>query len=152
MTTSISTNHFCMDLALRTGALSCWNLKGPSPNCCHKVGNTESSRMPLYAVASRFPFTETKGPSPNHEKQPQTIIPPPPNVTVGTMHFRQVASLQRMHFHCSKIQYRQALHHSRWRLALHMVILDFYAAAGPWKPISWNSQRTVLVLACWRCF
>ncbi|KAK6297583.1 hypothetical protein J4Q44_G00321660 [Coregonus suidteri] len=41
----------------------------------------------LYAVAFRFPFTGTKGPSPNQEKQPQTIIPPPPNFTVGTMHW-----------------------------------------------------------------
>uniref|UniRef100_A0A4W5LEJ2 Uncharacterized protein n=1 Tax=Hucho hucho TaxID=62062 RepID=A0A4W5LEJ2_9TELE len=56
-----------------------------SPNCCHKVGSTESSRMSLYAIALRFPFTENKGPNPNHEKHPQTIIPPP-NFTVGTMH------------------------------------------------------------------
>uniref|UniRef100_A0A4W5K0L6 Uncharacterized protein n=1 Tax=Hucho hucho TaxID=62062 RepID=A0A4W5K0L6_9TELE len=32
---------------------------------------------------SKFPFTGTKGPSPNHEKQPQTIICHPPNFTVG---------------------------------------------------------------------
>ena len=38
------------------------------------------------AVALRYPFTGTKGPSPNDEKQSQTIIPPPPNFTVGTMH------------------------------------------------------------------
>ena len=44
------------------------------------------SRMSLYAVALRFPFTRTKGPSPNHEKQPQTIIPPEPNFTVCAMH------------------------------------------------------------------
>ena len=42
----------------------------------------ESSWTSLYAV----PFTGTKGPSPNHEKQPQTIISPPPNFTVGSMH------------------------------------------------------------------
>ena len=35
--TPILTNHFCMDLALCTGALSIWNRKGPSPNCCHKT-------------------------------------------------------------------------------------------------------------------
>ena len=35
--TSISTNNFFMDLALCTGTLSCWNKKGPSPNCCHKL-------------------------------------------------------------------------------------------------------------------
>ena len=48
--------------------------KGPSPNCCHKVGSTELSRMSLHAVALRFPFTGTKGPSPNHEKQPQPLF------------------------------------------------------------------------------
>ena len=46
--------------------------------------------MSLYAVALRFPFTGTKGPSLNHGKQPQTIISPPPNFTVGTMHWGQV--------------------------------------------------------------
>jgi hypothetical protein len=44
------TNHFYMDLALCMGVLSCWNSKGPSPNCCHKVGSTELSRMSLYAI------------------------------------------------------------------------------------------------------
>jgi hypothetical protein len=43
--TQISTNHFCMDLAFCTGALLCVNGKGPSSNCCHKVGSTESSRI-----------------------------------------------------------------------------------------------------------
>jgi hypothetical protein len=59
--TSISTNHFCMDLTLCKGALLRWNRKGPSPNCCHKVGSIELPRMSLYAVALRFPFTGTKG-------------------------------------------------------------------------------------------
>ena len=78
--------YFYSDLTLCTAVLSCWNRKGPSSNSCHKVGSTDSSRMWLYAVADRFTFTGTKGPSPNHEKQPQTIIPPPPNFIVGTMH------------------------------------------------------------------
>uniref|UniRef100_A0A674BP92 Human immunodeficiency virus type I enhancer-binding protein 2 homolog n=1 Tax=Salmo trutta TaxID=8032 RepID=A0A674BP92_SALTR len=30
--------------------------KGPSPNCCHKVGSTESSRMSLYAVSIKIPL------------------------------------------------------------------------------------------------
>jgi hypothetical protein len=38
----------------------------------------------MYAVAFRFPFTGTKGPILNCEKQPQTIIPPQ-LFTVGTM-------------------------------------------------------------------
>ena len=54
-------NDFSMDLALCTGALSCWNRKQPSSNCCQKVGSTELSRMSLYPVALRFPFTGTKG-------------------------------------------------------------------------------------------
>ena len=35
----------------------------------------------------KIPFTGTKGPSPNYGKQPQNIIPPLPNFTVGTMHW-----------------------------------------------------------------
>jgi hypothetical protein len=34
------------------------------PNCCHKVESTDSSRMSLYTVELRFPFTGTKGPEP----------------------------------------------------------------------------------------
>ena len=64
LSTPISTNYFCMDLALCTGALLCWYRKVPSSNCCLKVGSTESSRMSLYAVALIFPFSGTKEPDP----------------------------------------------------------------------------------------
>ena len=40
----------------------------------------------------------------------------------------------------------RALHHSSWHLALRVVILGLCASALPWKPISWSSWRTVLVL------
>ena len=50
--------------------------KGPSPNCSH---------ISWYAEAFRVPFTGTKGPSPAPEKQPHTIIPPPSNITFGTV-------------------------------------------------------------------
>ena len=80
-----SSNYVFIVLALCTGAQSCWNRKGPSPNCCHKVGSIALSKMSWYAEALRLPFTGDKGPSPNPEKQPHTIIPPPPNFTVGTM-------------------------------------------------------------------
>ena len=141
--TPISTNHFYMDLALCTGVLS---------NCCHEVGSTESSTMSLYTVVLRFPFTGTKRPSPNHEKQPQIIIPHPPNFTVGTMHsgrlrspgirltqicpldcqiLKRDSSLQRTCFHCYRVQWRRALYHSSRRLALRMVILGLCAAAQP---------------------
>ena len=68
-----------MDLALYTGGQSCWNRKGPSPNCSHKVGSMKLSKMSWYADALRVPFTGTRGSSPTPEKQPHTIIPPPPN-------------------------------------------------------------------------
>ena len=61
-----SRQNISIRTSLCTGALSCWNRKGPSPNCCHKVGSTEWSRMSLYAVALRFPFAVTKEPSPKH--------------------------------------------------------------------------------------
>ncbi|XP_058258308.1 uncharacterized protein LOC131361290 isoform X2 [Hemibagrus wyckioides] len=72
--------HVFMDLALCTGAQSCWKRKGPAPNCSHKVGSMELSKMSWYAEAFRVPFTGTKGPSPAPEKQPHTIIPPPPKL------------------------------------------------------------------------
>jgi hypothetical protein len=62
------------------------NRKGLSKNIATKL-ETESSRMSVYPVALRFPFTGTKRPSPNHEKQPQTMIYHPPNFTVGTMYW-----------------------------------------------------------------
>ena len=119
--------HVFMDLALCTGAQSCWNRKGPSPNCSHKVGSMELSNISWYAEAFRVPFTGTKGPSPAPEKQPHTIIPPPPNFTLGTMqsdkyrspgnHQTQTCpsdcqmekrdlSLQRTCLHCSRVQWR----------------------------------------------
>jgi hypothetical protein len=104
-------------------------------------------------------FTGTKGPSPNHEEQPQAIIRP--NFTIGTMHsdrwrspgnrrtqihlsdcqiVKRDSSLQRRCFHCSRVQWQRALHHSSRRLALGMVMLGLYAAAQPWKPISRSSR------------
>ena len=124
--------HVFMDLALCTGAQSCWNRKGPSPNCSHKVGSMELSNISWYAEAFRVPFTGTKGPSPAPEKQPHTIIPPPPNFTLGTMQSDKFcslgnlqtqtrssdcqmekcySSLQRTRLHCSRVQWWCALHH-----------------------------------------
>ena len=53
------------------------------------------------------------------------------------------SSLQRTSFHCSRIQWWQALHHSSRRLALHMVIL------GMWNPFHEAPNEQFL---CWRCF
>jgi hypothetical protein len=43
-------------------------------------------------------------------------------------------SFQTSRIHCSRVQWRQALHHSS--RCLRMVILGLCASAGPWKPIS----------------
>ena len=75
--------HVFMDLALCTGAQSCWNRKGTSPTCSYKVGSMKLSKISLYTDALRVPLTGTKGPRPTPEKQPHTIIPPPPNDLEG---------------------------------------------------------------------
>ena len=54
-------------------------LYGPGKGLHKLLPQSWNYRMSLYVVALRFPFTGTKGPNPNHEKQPLTIIPPPPN-------------------------------------------------------------------------
>ena len=131
---------------------SCWNRKGPSPNCFHKAGSMKWSKISWYAEAFRVPFTGTKGPSPAPEKQP----PPPPNFTLVTMQSdkyrspgnrqtqtrpsdcqmeKRDSSLQRTHLHCFRVQWRRALHHCIRRFALHLVIYGLDAAALPWKPI-----------------
>ncbi|KAK9976573.1 hypothetical protein ABG768_021778 [Culter alburnus] len=47
-----------MDLALCTGAQSCWNRKGPSPNCSHKVGKL--SKMSWYDLKSKVQYSINK--------------------------------------------------------------------------------------------
>ena len=114
--------HVFMDLPLCTGAQSC---------CSHKVGSVELSNISWYAEASRVPFTGTKGPGPAPEKQPHTIIPPPPNFTLGTMQSDKYCSpvncqTQTRPSDCQmKIQ----------RFALHLLMYVLDAAAQPWKPI-----------------
>ncbi|KAI4894323.1 hypothetical protein NFI96_009596 [Prochilodus magdalenae] len=77
--------HVYMELALCTCVRSCWSRKGPSPNCPHKVGSMRLSRVSWSAEALRVPLTGTKGRSPTPEPHPLTIIPPPPNFTLGTV-------------------------------------------------------------------
>jgi len=118
--------HVFMDLAVCTGAQSCWNRKGPSPNCFHEVGSMKLSKISWYAEAFRIPFTRTKGPSPAPEKQPPAITTTP-IFTLGTIqsdkycspgnHQTQThpsdcqmekrdLSLQRMRLHCSRVQWQ----------------------------------------------
>ena len=110
--------HVFMDLALCTGAQSCWNRKGPSPNCSHKVGSMELSNISWYAEAFRVSFTGTKGPSPSPEKQPHTIIPPPPNFTLGTMKSDKNLLATAKHRLVHQIaRWRSAIFHSRDRVS-----------------------------------
>ena len=116
------------------------------PHCFHKVGSMKLSKISWYAEAFRVPFTGTKGPSPAPEKQLHTIIPPPPNFTLGTMNSdkyrspgnhqtqthpsdcqmeKRDSSLQRTRLHCSRVQWRRALHHCIRRFALHLVHVWF---------------------------
>ena len=95
------------------------------------VGSMKLSKISWYAEAFRVPFTGTKGPSPAPEEQPHTIIPPPPNFTLGTMQSgkycssgnrqtqtlssdcqkkKRDSSLQKTRLHCSRVQWRCALH------------------------------------------
>jgi hypothetical protein len=124
------------------------------------------------AIAWRFQFTGTTGPSTNHEKQPQTKLfllhqnvqlplcicagwvllasSKPRFVLRNHIRVKCDSSLQRMCFHCSIVHWWRALHHSSRGLALRMVILGLCAATRPWKPISWSSWWTVLVLTLLR--
>jgi len=56
------------------------------------VGSMKLSKISWYAEAFRVPFTGTQGPSPAPEKQPHTIILPPPNFTLGTMQSNKYCS------------------------------------------------------------
>jgi hypothetical protein len=69
-----------------------------------------------------------------------------PDLSVGQPDGEAWLLLQRMHFRCSRVQWRRALHHSSRRLVLHMVNLRLCAAVRPWKPISSSSWPTVIVL------
>lgn len=88
-----------------------------------------------------YPSLEIRGQS--LKKQPHTIILPSPNSTVDTdgamlsgiqaqigpsdcQKVKCDSSLQRAHFHCSRVQWRSALHHCSQHLALRMVILGLW--------------------------
>ncbi|CAI9577276.1 unnamed protein product, partial [Staurois parvus] len=97
----------------------------------------------------RVPFTGTRGPSPTPEKQPHTIIPPPPNFTLGTCQEAPcnqastvlLATAKPKHVYRIARQ-RSVIGHSREHVssalessALHLVMEGLDAAAQPWKAI-----------------
>jgi hypothetical protein len=126
-----------------------------------------TGQMSVYPSAFRFPCGITRGPSPFHEKHPHTLMPLPPNFTVGTTHAgrfrspgirytqtlpsdRRMVSCDSSHqitrFQLFTVQWRHSLHHFRRRLAFTGEIFGLWAAARPWNPIPLNSRRTVMVL------
>jgi hypothetical protein len=83
--TLLSTNYSLTDLALWQGALSCWYTQSSSPKWSSTIDSMQRVKMSLYRVF-KFPCSIMRGPSPFHEKHLHTVMPPPPNVTVGTTH------------------------------------------------------------------
>jgi hypothetical protein len=124
--------------------------------------------MSLYPSAFRLPCSITRGPSPFHEEHPQTLMPPPPNFTVGTTYagryrspgIRHVitlpsdrhkvgrdSSLQVTRFQLPTVLWRRTVHHYRRRLGFTGEMFGSRAAARPWNPIPLNSRRTIVLLA-----
>jgi hypothetical protein len=120
----------------------------------------QSVKMCLHPSTYIFPCSIMRGPSPFHEKHPHTVMPPPPNFTVGTTHAGRYCSpgihhtqtlpldlsLQITCFQLSTVQWHHSLHHFRRCLAFTGEIFGLWAAARPWNPIPLNYRRTVMVL------
>src|SRR6185503_6251686 len=51
----------------------------------------------MYLLLSTFPSSLIKGPKESHVKQPQTITPPPPCLTVGTTQSMSYLSFRSLH-------------------------------------------------------
>ena len=81
------------------------------------IGSMTLSRISWYAEAFRVPFTGTKGPSPAPESQPITIIPPPPNFTLGTMQSDKNRSPGNHQTQTHPSDWRRRIRHSRERIS-----------------------------------
>ncbi len=75
-----NTRHVFMDLALCTGAQSCWNRRESSSNWSHKAVSKALSKLSWYAKALHFPFIAQCW-----NNNPILLFLPPPNFTVDTM-------------------------------------------------------------------
>jgi len=109
--------------------------------------------MSWYAEALKIPFTGSKGPILAPEKQHLHTMnsairhvtfswhPPNPDSPIRPPN-REAWTC----FHCSRVQWLCALHHSIQPLALYFALWGLHVAAEPWKPIPWCSRHTVFVL------
>ena len=136
--TSISTNHFCMDLALCKGALSCWNRKGHSQTVASMLEAQNRLECHCMMLRSNFPSLE--------QRDLAQIISQTQICLSDCQMVKRNSSLQRNHFHRSSVQWRWALHHSSRCLALHMVILGLCAVSLHGNPFQEAPDEQFL---CW---
>ena len=134
-----------MDFALHTGAQSCWNRKGPSPNCSHKVGAWNCPTSLSMLKHSEFLSLELRGQASSWRTTPHHN---PPSTKLYTWHnaVRQEpfswqlpnpdmsirlpdGETRRMRLHCSRVQWRRALHHCIQHFALHLLMYSLDAVA-----------------------
>ena len=81
----LSQSHSCVVLAVCLGSLSCWKVNlHPSLRSC-VLWNRFSSRISQYFAPFIFPYILTSLPVPAAEKNPQSMMLPPPTpcFTVG---------------------------------------------------------------------
>ena len=81
---SLSSNHFCANLEVCLGSLSCWKMSSSSEMLTSSALESRwSSRIDTYYKAFILPTTSAKFPTPPYPKLPQTIMFPPPCLTVA---------------------------------------------------------------------
>ena len=91
--------------------------EGASQSCSHKVGSMELSNISWYAEGFRVPYTGTEGPSPAPEKQPHTIIRPPPNFTLGSQTVTVLLATAKPRLVHQIVRWRSEIYHSRERVS-----------------------------------
>ena len=129
--------HVFMDFALCTGAQSCWNRKGPSANCFHKVGSMKLSKISWYAEEFRIPFTGTKGPSPAPGKH-------------GCSSSAMETHSMKFSTHCSwaNLKATWSLEVCRDWLCKKLATSEHYAPQHPLTPLCHFSWPTTPWLSC----
>ena len=107
----------------------------------------ELSNISWYAEAFRVPSTGTKGPSPAPEKQPLIIIPPHPNITLGTMQSDKYRSLEKSQTQTHPSDWRNAICQSKERVstALDSSGSVLYNTASDALHCTCNSSKPVII-------
>ena len=115
--------HVFMNLALCTGVQSCWNRKGPSPNCSHKIPPpSKALHLAQCSKTSTVLLANAKPRLVHQIARWRGVI----------CHSREGVSTAPLHF---RLQWWRALHHCIRCFALHLLMYGLDSAALPWKPI-----------------